>query len=77
MNPLRAVVAAALIAAVAPSTAFASTWTVDDDKADCPNARFTSINSFNFFSQPALSMGNSTVWFNSEEYTIAFASSTE
>ena len=43
MNPLRAVVAAALIAAVAPSTAFASTWTVDDDKADCPNARFTSI----------------------------------
>jgi hypothetical protein len=43
MNPLRAVVAAALIAAIAPSTAIASTWTVDDDKADCPNARFTSI----------------------------------
>ena len=35
---LRAVVAAAVIAALAPSTAFASTWTVDDDKADCPNA---------------------------------------
>jgi hypothetical protein len=43
MNPLRAVVAAAVFAAIAPSTAFASTWTVDDDKADCPNARFTSI----------------------------------
>jgi hypothetical protein len=43
MNPLRAVVAAAVIAAIAPSTALASTWTVDDDKADCPNARFTSI----------------------------------
>ena len=45
MNPssLRAVVTAAVIAALAPSTAFASTWTVDDDKADCPNARFTSI----------------------------------
>ncbi|WP_028064282.1 Ig-like domain-containing protein [Solirubrobacter soli] len=43
MNPLRAVVAAAVLAAIAPSTAFASTWTVDDDKADCPNARFTSI----------------------------------
>src|ERR1044071_9728735 len=40
---LRAVVTAAVIAALAPSTAFASTWTVDDDKADCPNARFTSI----------------------------------
>ena len=35
---LRAVVTAAVIAALAPSTAFASTWTVDDDKADCPNA---------------------------------------
>src|ERR1700754_4116620 len=43
MNPLRAVVAAAVIAAIVPSTAIASTWTVDDDKADCPNARFTSI----------------------------------
>ena len=40
---LRAVVTAAVIAALAPSTAFASTWTVDDDKADCPNARFTTI----------------------------------
>jgi hypothetical protein len=40
---LRAVVAAAVVAALAPSTAFASTWTVDDDKADCPNAAFTSI----------------------------------
>ena len=43
MNRVPAVVAAALIAALAPSSAFASTWTVDDDKADCPNARFTSI----------------------------------
>src|SRR3954463_16547982 len=43
MNRVHAVVAAAVIAAIAPSTAFASTWTVDDDKADCPNARFTSI----------------------------------
>ena len=42
---LRAVVTAALIAALAPSTAFASTWTVDDDKADCPNAAFTSVQS--------------------------------
>ena len=40
---LRAVVTAAVLAALAPSTAFASTWTVDDDKADCPNAAFTSI----------------------------------
>ncbi|MDA0163708.1 hypothetical protein OM076_25775 [Solirubrobacter ginsenosidimutans] len=40
---LRAVVTAAVVAALAPSTAFASTWTVDDDKADCPNARFTTI----------------------------------
>jgi len=37
------VVTAAVLAALAPSSAFASTWTVDDDKADCPNARFTSI----------------------------------
>lgn len=36
-------VAAAVIAALAPTSAFASTWTVDDDKADCPNAAFTSI----------------------------------
>jgi hypothetical protein len=42
---LRAVVTAAVIAALAPSTAFASTWTVDDDKADCPNAAFTSVQS--------------------------------
>ncbi len=42
---LRAVVTAAVVAALAPSTAFASTWTVDDDKADCPNAAFTSIQS--------------------------------
>lgn len=46
MNPvpaLRAAAAAAVIAVLAPSTAVASTWTVDDDKADCPNASFTSI----------------------------------
>src|SRR5215213_5011430 len=44
MNRVPAVVTAALcLAALAPTTAFASTWTVDDDKADCPNARFTSI----------------------------------
>ena len=43
MNRVHAVVAAAVLAALAPSSAFASTWTVDDDKADCPNARFTSI----------------------------------
>jgi hypothetical protein len=42
---LRAVVTAAVIAALAPSTALASTWTVDDDKADCPNAAFTSVQS--------------------------------
>jgi hypothetical protein len=42
---LRAVVTAAMIAALAPSTAFASTWTVDDDKADCPNAAVTSVQS--------------------------------
>ncbi|MBE2315084.1 hypothetical protein DVA67_003810 [Solirubrobacter sp. CPCC 204708] len=43
MNRVPAVVAAALIAALAPTSAYASTWTVDDDKADCPNAAFTSI----------------------------------
>src|SRR5262245_5590310 len=43
MNRVSAVVAAALIAALAPTSAYASTWTVDDDKADCPNAAFTSI----------------------------------
>ena len=43
MKRVPAAVAVALLAALAPSSAFASTWTVDDDKADCPNARFTSI----------------------------------
>src|SRR3954452_15017171 len=43
MNRVLAVAAVALVAALAPTSAFASTWTVDDDKADCPNARFTSI----------------------------------
>jgi|GEM_PF-4306467 hypothetical protein len=43
MHRVHAVVAAALIAALAPTSAYASTWTVDDDKADCPNAAFTSI----------------------------------
>ena len=32
-----------LAAALAPATAAASSWTVDDDKADCPSAGFTSI----------------------------------
>src|SRR3954451_13041593 len=43
MNRVLAGATVALIAALAPSSAFASTWTVDDDKADCPNARFASI----------------------------------
>src|SRR3954469_12224977 len=43
MNRVLAVATVAVAAALAPSSAFASTWTVDDDKADCPNARFTSI----------------------------------
>src|SRR3954453_22649362 len=43
MNRVLAVATVAVVAALAPSSAFASTWTVDDDKADCPNARFTSI----------------------------------
>ena len=43
MNRVPVVVAAALLAALAPTSAYASTWTVDDDKADCPNAAFTSI----------------------------------
>lgn len=30
-------------AALTPATAAASTWTVDDDRADCPSAGFTSI----------------------------------
>ena len=33
----------AALAASAPAIASASTWTVDDDKADCPNAAFTSL----------------------------------
>src|SRR4051794_32168015 len=43
MNPVPAVATAALLLALAPSAARASTWTVDDDKADCPNARFSTI----------------------------------
>jgi hypothetical protein len=43
MNSVRALVSAALVVALTPSTALASTWTVDDDKAECPNAAFTSI----------------------------------
>src|SRR4051794_10141082 len=43
MNPVPAVVTALVFVALAPSAAFASTWTVDDDKADCPNAGFRSI----------------------------------
>lgn len=43
MRRVPAVVAAAVFAALAPTSAYASTWTVDDDKADCPNAAFTSI----------------------------------
>src|SRR3954451_22549968 len=43
MNRVLAVATVAVVAALAPSSAFASTWTVDDDRADCPNARFTSI----------------------------------
>src|SRR3954454_8127118 len=43
MNRVLAVATVAVVAALAPSSAFASTWTVDDNKADCPNARFNSI----------------------------------
>src|SRR4051794_40278277 len=43
MNRVLAVATVAVVAALAPSSAFASTWTVDDDKTDCPNARFTSL----------------------------------
>ena len=42
----RALGAAAVVAALpalAPAVAPASTWTVDDDKAQCPSARFSSI----------------------------------
>jgi hypothetical protein len=42
----RALGAAAVLAALpalAPAVASASTWTVDDDKAQCPSARFSSI----------------------------------
>jgi hypothetical protein len=34
-----------LICAAIPASAHASTYTVDDDKADCPNAAFTSLQS--------------------------------
>lgn len=40
---LRCALALAAVSAVAPSVAHASTWTVDDDRAQCPNAAFTSI----------------------------------
>jgi hypothetical protein len=32
-----------VVSAIAPAAALASTYTVDDDKLDCPNASFTSI----------------------------------
>ena len=38
-----ALIAALACAALAPAAASASTWTVDDDGAQCPNAAFTSI----------------------------------
>jgi Bacterial Ig domain len=38
-----AVLVCAAISATAPAVARASTYTVDDDKADCPNAAFTSL----------------------------------
>jgi hypothetical protein len=40
---LGAAVLCAAIPALAPAAASASTWTVDDDKAQCPNASFSSI----------------------------------
>lgn len=46
LSPRRAVRAALLgtvLCALAPAVASASTWTVDDDKAQCPNAGFTSV----------------------------------
>jgi Bacterial Ig domain len=39
----RLIAAALAAAALTPATAAASTWTVDDDRADCPSAGFTSI----------------------------------
>jgi hypothetical protein len=42
-HALTAALACVAAAALAPATASASTWTVDDDKAQCPNAAFTSI----------------------------------
>jgi Big-like domain-containing protein len=43
MRPLRLLPLGAVIALLAPAAAGASTWTVDDDGADCPNAGFSSI----------------------------------
>lgn len=40
---LAGAIACAAIPALLPGVAAASTWTVDDDKAQCPNAAFTSI----------------------------------
>ncbi len=46
-TPLRRALCAApvlvAVLAVAPAAASASTWTVDDDRAQCPNAAFTSV----------------------------------
>ncbi len=42
-NARRACCFAVLICAALPASARASTYTVDDDKADCPNAAFTSL----------------------------------
>ncbi len=39
----RAILVCAAVSACAPAVAAASTYTVDDDKADCPNALFTSV----------------------------------
>jgi hypothetical protein len=38
-----AAIVCAAVSALAPAAARASTWTVDDDRADCPNAAFTSL----------------------------------
>jgi hypothetical protein len=40
---LRTAVGLSVLAALAPAAANASTWTVDDDRAQCPNAAFTSV----------------------------------
>jgi hypothetical protein len=40
---LRGAAACAALSALIPATAAASTWTVDDDRAQCPAAAFTSI----------------------------------